>query len=357
MPAPQHYDDLPMYWVGDWAGRRAALTPRRIAIYDPAIEHRFTYAELNERAERVGTYLTERLGVRPGERVSFIARNRIEAVDLYLAAGKCGFILAPLSYRLAPRELNDLLGRIEPAVFLYEDVFDDLVNALAMPDSVRMSIRIADEGSDYQNEVLSTEPGDVNRELRLNDPFLYIHTGGTTATPKICIVPHRQMLWNSVELLVASGGALGETRELLTFPLFHIGGWNTFTPLLHSGGYQVLMREFDPGTALELLEREQITHFGAVEAMLQFMAQHPRFPDTDLDSVAGITTAGAPCSAAVMRPFWERGIPVAQAYGMTEAGPSNFVNAGLDQSMDEIWERNASIGQPFFHSDYKIVDP
>lgn len=357
MPAPQHYDDLPMNWVGDWAGRRAALTPRRIAIYDPATDQRYTYAQMDERANRVGTWLTETLGVEKGDPVAFIARNRIEAIDLYLAAGKCGFILAPLSYRLSKRELDDLLARIQPKVFFYEDFFADLAESLALPSSVRESVQVSDSGSRYQSEVLAAEPRPVNRPLALNDPFLYIHTGGTTATPKICVVPHRQMLWNSFDLVITSGGAMGQARELLTFPLFHVGGWNTFTPIYHSGGYQVLLRQFDPELVLELLEREQITHFGAVEAMLQFLSRHPRFASTNLDSLEGITTGGAPCSAVAMRPFWERGIPVTQAYGMTEAGPSNFVYAGVDESLDEIWEHNTSIGRPFFHSDYKIVDP
>jgi fatty-acyl-CoA synthase len=358
MAVPQHYDDLPMNWVGDWAGRRAALTPRRVAVYDSASGARYTYAQMNERANRVGTWLRDTLGLQKGDRICLLARNRTEAVDLYLAAGKCGFILAPLSYRLSKRELDDLLRRIQPQVLFYEDVFAELVDSLERPESVKESVLIADgEQARFTAELLATAPEEVNRPLALNDPFLYIHTGGTTATPKVCVVSHRQMLWNSFDLVITSGGAMGEARELLTFPLFHIGGWNTLTPIFHSGGFTVLLRQFDPGLLLELVEREHITHFGAVEAMLQFLARHPSFAQTSLESLQGITTGGAPCSAAAMRPFWERGIPVTQAYGMTEAGPSNFVHAGIDESMDEIWERNASIGTPFFHSDYQIVDP
>ncbi len=356
MAGPQHYDDLPMNWVGDWAGRRAMLTPRRVALYDPAAGRRYTYAQMNERANRVGHWLRESLGLEKGDKICFISRNRVEPVDLYLAAGKCGFILAPLSYRLTKRELDDLLARIEPQVIFYEDVFAELAASLDLPKSVRDSIVIDDEGSRYK-ELLAAEPVEVNRPLSLADTFLYIHTGGTTATPKICVVPHRQMVWNSVELVIGSGGSMGQARELITFPLFHIGGWNTLTPIYHSGGYSVLLRQFDPGQVLELIEAEQISHIGAVEAMLQVIGKHPRFAETSLDSLAGITTAGAPCSPAAMRPFWDRGVPVTQAYGLTEAGPSNFVNAGIDESLDQIWEHNASIGRPFFHCDYKIVDP
>lgn len=357
MVAPVHYDDVPMNWIGDWAGRRAALTPRRVALYDVATDTRYTYAELNERANRVGAYLLDTLGLKKGDRICFIARNRIEPIDLYLACGKTGIVLAPLSYRLTKRELDDLLGRIQPRALFYEDVFAELAESLSLPESVTTSLKFEDGECAYTEQVLACEPREVNTALALSDPYLYIHTGGTTATPKVCVIPHRQMVWNSVDIIVTAGGAMGQTRELLTFPFFHIGGWNTFTPIFHSGGYTVLLRQFDPGLVLELIEREQVTHFGGVEAMLQFMIRHPKFNSTRLDSLDGVTTAGAPCAPPAMRPFWERGIPVTQSYGLTEAGPSDFTYAAIDHSLDEIWKHNDSIGMPFFHTDHQIVDP
>ena len=56
----------------------------------------------------------------------------------------------------------------------------------------------------------------------------------------------------------------------------------------------MLLRQFDPKLLLELIEREKVTHFGGVEAMLQFVLAQPEFEKTDLSSLEGITTAGAP---------------------------------------------------------------
>lgn len=356
MAGPMHYDDLPMAWVGDWAGRRAAITPRRVALYDAATDTRYTYGEMNERANRVGTWLVDTLGLGKGDKVCFIARNRIEVIDTYLACGKTGIILAPLSHRLTKRELDDLLARIQPQALFYEDEFAALVQSLSLPASCRHTLTWSDSDDGWTRGVFATTPREVNIPLAQSDTYLYIHTGGTTATPKICIVPYRQMLWNSLDIIVTASGALGQQRELLTFPLFHIGGWNTFTPMFHAGGYTVLLRQFEPGEVLALIEREQITHFGAVEAMLLFLARHPNFRQARLDSLAGITAGGAPCSPPAMQPFWERGIPVTQSYGLTEAGPSNFTYGAIDHSLDEVWKHNASIGTAFFHNDYQIVD-
>ncbi len=353
------YDHLPMDWVGDWAGRRAALTPERPALYEPDSGRRLSYREMDERAERAGAFLTEALGIAPGEPVCLLSRNRLEAVDLYLACGKTGVVLAPLSFRLAVPELNDLVRRIAPRALLYDEAFAELAAALSLPDGA-VRIELADGAGRYHAAVEADDAapaGPVNRPLALAAPFLYVHTGGTTATPKICVVSHRQMVWNAVDILATSGGALGPQRELLTFPLFHIGGWNTLTPVYYAGGYTVLPRTFEPGAALELIEGEGITHLGAVEAMLQFMAEHPRFAGTDLSTLAGITTAGAPCSAPTMQPFWDRGIPVSQSYGLTEAGPSDFMVVPGELGFDEMRERHDAVGGSMFHTDYCIVDP
>jgi fatty-acyl-CoA synthase len=279
-------------------------------------------------------------------------------VDLYFAAGKTGFILSPLSYRLAKPELDDLLQRIQPKVLFYEDHLAHLVNSLAQPKSLRAKIIFGNESTAYEKEVLRTAPRDVNYPLAMNDLFLYVHTGGTTATPKVCLVTHRQMIWNSFDLIATGSGGVGiGGKELVTFPFFHIGGWNTVTPLFHVGGQVVLMREFNPDLALDLIDREQITHFGGVEAMFRVMIASPKFKTTTFKSVIYINSAGAPCAAEVMKAFWDKGVPLTQSYGLTEAGPSNFILLPDGYSMDEIKEYSQSIGFPMFHCDAKIIDP
>lgn len=353
MFAPDNYETLPMHWVGDYAGRRAAITPRRCAIFDAATGKRYSYAEMNERAKRVGTYLTKTLGLGKGDVVAYLGRNRLEAIDLYLACGKTGIVLAPWSYRLSQRELNDLLTRIQPKAFFYDAEFADQLEGLG---AGLHRIALADDGGDY-DAVLATPAEDCNRELSESDPFLYIHTGGTTQTPKVCVVPHRQMLWNSFEIMASSGDNLGGRRELLTFPLFHIAGWNTLTPVYHAGGHIVLMRRMDPGRVLELIASEKITAFGGVEAMLQAIVDHPDFAQADLSSLRAVVNGGAPCVPRALRPFWERGVAVCQSYGLTEGGPSNFAYIPDDDDRAAVWARHDSIGHSLFHCDYKIVHP
>ena len=200
MGIPNNYDDFKMNWVGDWAGRRATLTPSFPAIYDSFTKRQYTFKEINDRANRVGAYLVDTLGLQKGDKVCFISRNRIEPIDLYFACGKTGIILTPLSYRLKKPALDDLLARIQPQFFMYENHFAELTTSLSLSSSVKTSVNMDDDEAYYENTILKTEPREVNIPLAMSDIFLYVHTGGTTAVPKICIIPHRQMIWNSFDL-------------------------------------------------------------------------------------------------------------------------------------------------------------
>lgn len=356
MQAEAGFEHQPMNWIGNWIGKWAAFRPERPAVHDAAIDRTFTYGELNHRANQVAQWM-DRAGLKPGDPICLICRNRIEAVDIYLACGKLGVVLAPLSYRLRPRELNDLLERIQPRAIVHEDVFDALMEELTLPHSLQHQVRLGEEGADsqYHAEVLQGSAPEMNRPLSMSQTFLYIHTGGTTATPKVCIVPYRQMIWNSIDMVFA-GGSHNDARQIITFPFFHIGGWNSFTPMLHTGAFSVLMRQFDPGELLELIPKHRVTHFGGVEAMFRFMIAHPGFKGADLSSLEGITSAGAPCAEPVMKAFIDRGVPIYQAYGLTEAGPSNFIYNPMDDALDQVWLHNRSIGTSMMHCDHAILD-
>ncbi|WP_235012770.1 MULTISPECIES: class I adenylate-forming enzyme family protein [Spiribacter] len=349
-------DHRPMSWVGDWSGRRRALTPERTALIDPGSGRRLTYQQLDDRARLWARWMRDEAGLDGGDTVVLITRNRLEAVELFLAAGKIGVIIAPVSHRLTAGEATALVDRLDPAWLVVDEALADFAATLEGRAQQRPWLRFGAASGPAEQALARQRSEPVNRPLALADPCLRVHTGGSTGLPKICEVSHRQMVWNAVELMVAADGALARRRELVLFPLFHIGGWNTVLPILYAGGCVVMPDAFDPPAVLRAIDEQRINHFGAVEAMLQALAASPGFADHPLTSLEAITTAGAACSESSMTPFLERGITVRQSYGLTEAGPSNFVNA--DGRADEMTATDrASIGTAFFHTDYRIVDP
>src|SRR5258707_450785 len=112
--------------LGRWVRDRALVTPRRTAIEHGGVPT--TYAELDARSERLADALL-RLGLRPGDRVASLTRNRPEHVELFFACAKAALVLAPLSWRLAPAELAYQLAHAEPAVLFVEPERDSLADA------------------------------------------------------------------------------------------------------------------------------------------------------------------------------------------------------------------------------------
>ncbi|WP_313696228.1 AMP-binding protein [Halorarum halobium] len=369
-------------WVGDWSARRARLSPEKVGLVDATSGAEFTYAELDERANRTARLLRER-SVDRGDRVAVVSRNRPELVDLFFATGKLGAVLAPLSHRLAPPELAELLDAVDAALLVVEDEFADLVgdgagdsggepaaelaagDAGTLPDGLVVgddaesvagaAADLAGEAADDVDGWADALPADgspVERpDVAMDDPHLFLHTGGSTGVPKETIIPHRAVLWNSFNTITA-WGLRPEDATPMTFPMFHTGGWNVITvPLFHLGGTVVIARDFDAGEVLGIVDERDASVLVAVPAVLRMMADHGDWPDTDLSSLRVAKSGGGPCRGSVIDAWRERGVDLSQGYGLTECGPNNF-------SMPDGWDREKTdaVGVPAMHVDARVVD-
>ncbi|MFB6269798.1 MAG: AMP-binding protein [Halobacterium sp.] len=341
-------------WVGDWSARRATLSPDEPALTDATTGETWTYAELDARADQTARLLAER-GVRDGERVAVVSRNRPELVDLVFACGKAGGVFAPLSHRLAPPELAELLATVDPELVVVEEGFEaDVADALG-EDSDADALTLATDGDHdwpaFGDAVPSEDAAFDGPDLSPDDPFVFLHTGGSTGTPKETVLTHGSVVWNATNTVTAWGLRPGDATPMV-FPMFHTGGWNVLTmPLFHVGGHVVIARDFEPGQVLSLVDEYDASVLVAVPAVLRMMTEHDDWPDADLSSLRFAKSGGGPCRQAVMEAWWDRGVSLSQGYGLTECGPNNF-------SMPDGWPREKadSVGVPAMHVDARIVD-
>ncbi|GAA5433238.1 AMP-binding protein [Haloarcula japonica] len=361
-------EGMPQEWVGAWSERRAALTPDREGLVDATTGERFTYAELDRRANRTARLL-RRHGVDANgdgtDTVAVVSRNRPAVVDLFFATGKTGSRLAPLSHRLAPPELAALLDRVAPELLVVETPFAETVStALERADTTApqlIHLETATDGASSAATLDSTPYASALPEdgspvetapPAPGDTHLLLHTGGSTGTPKETKITHRGIVWNSLNTITAWGLREDDVTPMV-FPMFHTGGWNVLTvPLWHMGGTVVIAREFDPGDVLDTIDTEGGTVLVAVPAVLRMMTQHDRWAETDLSTLRFAKSGGGPCRKSVMDTWWDRGIDLSQGYGLTECGPNNF-------AMPEGWPREKadSVGKPAMHVDARVVEP
>ena len=145
------------------------------------------------------------------------------------------------------------------------------------------------------------------------DDATIFYTSGTTGRPKGAVGTHRNMCTNLMSLfflntrgglrfgttLVPTEDSPPEARTqpamLLSVPLFHATGCHSImVSNTAAGGKIVMMHHFDPERALELIERERITIFGGVPAMVMQVLDSPSFATRDTSSVKSISYGGAP---------------------------------------------------------------
>jgi fatty-acyl-CoA synthase len=295
----------------DLAGWRAQLSPYKPAVF--AKGRWYTYAEMNQRAERLAARLSER-GIGKGSRVGILALNHLAHLDLILAAPKLGFVYTPFNYRLAETEQRDLADYVAPTLVLHDERHRVMAQALHRPT----------QSLDGYDKWLEQAPPFVPQPIAgPEDLHMLLFTGGSTGLPKAAMIPHRQTLANAMNTALAWGLTPAHCVIQAT-PCFHAAVNAFTTPLLWVGGRVALMESFEPQQYLEMSEQIGATQWFMVPTMFQILAEHPRFEQTKLNSVLWAISGGAPCPAPLAQIYKSRGIRFRQGYGMTEAGVNCF---------------------------------
>ena len=340
-------------WIGNWAKKRATLTPNHEAIFDNIEKKLYTYNDLNLRANKLARVLLNE-GISKGDRVAMFSTNRIECVDLFLATGKIGAILVPFNVRLSIQELDYLIKKTAPSIFFHELKLKEKV--VEIKDLIQKNIVMGNKSlsgdSTTQSLTEKVSSAEVERPIiNFEDPHLILFTGGTTGLPKGATLAHRLIFWNSINTILSWSLRPDDIQPLL-FPLFHTGGWNVLlVPFYHLGAKTILMGDFDPEETIRVIEQEKCSIVIGVPTMFHMIASTSLFNQISFDSVRIFISGGAPCPVAIMEKYWAKNKLFKMGYGLTEVGPNNFY---LPE--DKIKLKPTSVGIPVFHCDMKIID-
>lgn len=346
-----------MTHAADLLTNRARLTPERQALYDVHTGIRYTYAELNKRANQAANFLREQFGVQKGDRVSILAHNSVVYIDLLYGLGKIGAIFAPLNWRLTARELSYIVNDCQPKVLIVGPEFVPVLDEMRGEISVEFLIALEDaalsEARNYEallGMAASSEP--PQPPLTGDDGYCILYTSGTTGRPKGAILPHRQVLWNAINTVISWGLSERDISPILT-PMFHSGGLFVFlVPLFYAGGQIILARAFDPDASLALIVDERCTVILGVPTLFQVWMNSPLFAAADFSRVHFFISGGAPCPPSLIE-AWSRlkGVAMRQGYGLTEVGVNCF-----SMTDAEALNKPGSVGKPIFHSQMRLVD-
>ncbi len=302
--------------------RARRLYPEREAVVDGDL--RLTYEQFSGRCDRWSTAL-QRLGVRPGDRVAYIAPNTHAQLESFYAVPQIGAVLVPVNYRLSVHDFSYIINHSGARIVCAHADYLEAVDSVRA-DLPKVEHFVALEGRkegwlDYE-ATLSAESPDLERPTIAERDLLSInYTSGTTSRPKGVMITHRNAYMNAVGLLVHMPMTCAD-RYLWTLPMFHANGWTFVWIVTAVGGAHICLRKVEPRVAFELIASESVSMLCAAPTLLISFANAPKEVRRKARPGVRVLTAGAPPAAATIRGIEEElGWVLTQAYGLTETAP------------------------------------
>ncbi len=263
------------------------------------------------------------MGVGRNDRVALVLPQGPEMAVALLAAVS-GVTCVPLNPALRAREWELCFADLNPSLLIIHASIDDPARAVAKAYGIPLIELVPDLGAEAGLFRLVGDGGGAragNREAQPDDPALMLYTSGTTARPKCVPLTHANLCASAKNIRDALD--LDERdRCLNVMPLFHIHGIMVTLASLLAGGSVGCVPEFDVAAFFPWLEELAPTWYSAVPTIHHAIAAHAAFHLAPLagHSLRFIRSCSAPLPNRVAAELEQVfGVPVIEAYGMTEA--------------------------------------
>ena len=311
-------------------------------------EERLRYDDLYAQAGSLAALLAAG-GVGAGDRVAVMLANGLDAVRTVAAILRLGAVLVAVGTRSRAAELDYICADCTPAAIIYGPDFADIIAAAPSAPAARFDV----SASAWQTAITRGDSSPTVAAVDEEALFAIIYTSGTTGKPKGAMLTHLGAVHSCLHWRDMFG--LGdEERTLVCVPWAHVSGLcGVVMPFLYLGGTLIMLPEFKRRPALEIAERERITHALMVPAMYGLCLLEPDLADFDLKSWRIAAYGGAPMPEPTITRFaaafpW---LAMCNAYGATETtSPATIMPPG------EGTARADSIGRIVPCGDIRVMD-
>ena len=289
-----------------------------------------SYGTWAERTRRLGGVL-DTLGVSADGRVGTFGWNSIRHLELYFAAPCTGRVLHTLNIRLFPDQLTYIVNHAEDeVVFVDRSLVASLWPLVSEFETVRHYV-VMDDGTgdlpddprllDYE-ELLAQAP-QVDFAVDDEDRAASMcYTSGTTGNPKGVVYSHRSVVLHSIGAMGADTLAVSEADVILpVVPMFHANAWGLCQAGVAAGSTIVFPgRDLSPANVADLMIERRTTLAAGVPTI--WMGVLPLLEGRDTSHLQRIVCGGSAVPKALSEAYRvQTGLPLLQAWGMTETSP------------------------------------
>jgi acyl-CoA synthetase (AMP-forming)/AMP-acid ligase II len=319
----------------------------------------WTWGRLTSEVNRLARGLIG-LGIQPGDRVALHMANLPELVVAYLACFKVGAIAAPLNIRLKKTELELLLQRLRPSLYigqaaLYDQIACVDTSILAADRRFVVDGAVNDRRAQLWFNLLSDINGaPVRRNVDINAPAVLLTTSGTTSQPKFVI--HTLATLRKIALSFAHWDLDIDANVAIAVPMVHASGCFTVLACLWSGVRFVLFERFDPDGVLDRIESHRCTWLLGLPPMYGALLRSQQARARKVDSLRTCLVVGDVCPLQLQEQFFlVFGVPLRSVWASTEApvcltyglepGPVSRVVNGTDVSLVDDHQVPVPVGE------------
>jgi long-chain acyl-CoA synthetase len=306
-----------------------------------------SYAMLEGATAHVAGLLAAR-GIGAGDRVGVMLPNVPYFPAVYYGILRLGAVVVPMNVLLKPRETGFYLSDPQAkAVFAWHD-FAEAAEAGAEEAGAEL---IVVKPGEFEQLVGAAEPRTEVTDRDDDDTAVILYTSGTTGKPKGAELTHSNLARNA-EIAAGLFDLGPEDRILGALPLFHSFGQTCgMNASIRSGAMLSLIPRFEPGKALEILERDRITVFEGVPTMYGALLNHPDREQRGTSHLRVCASGGASLPVELLHAFDEAfDCKVLEGYGLSETSPVASFNHPHRE------RKPGSIGTPIEGVEMKLLD-
>jgi fatty-acyl-CoA synthase len=334
-------------------------------------KHRVSYGDWAQRTRRLAGAL-DALGISEDGRVGTFAWNTSRHLELYFAAPCSGRVLHTLNIRLFPEDIVYIADHAEDEIIFCDRSLLKLLWPLVDRFKTVEHVVVMDDGDgdipddprilDYEKLLADADPVeefDVDDE---NRAAAMCYTSGTTGHPKGVVYSHRSTVLHSMGALVADTLAVSERDVILpVVPMFHANAWGLCQAAVMAGASLAMPgADLSPDALADLMESEKVSLAAGVPTI--WMGVLPELEGRDISALQRIVCGGSAVPRSLSEAYREKiGMPILQAWGMTETSPLASVcrvkSTLVDEDDDVLADLRAAQGLPAPLVELRIVDP
>ncbi len=301
-------------------------------------DSKMTYTQFNAMANKFANALRA-LGVERGDKVCVMLPNVPFFPIAYYGILKAGGVVVPMNVLFKSREVEYYLADSEAKAFVvfdgfFDEAFKGWQAAKTCPNLVVCSADMAapplvqaDGVTTFGRVMAAAAPVFDTVQTMADDTAVILYTSGTTGKPKGAELSHFNMFFNALYTARFLIYGTKDDVSLAALPLFHSFGQSCVMNAIFSvAGTMTLLPRFDPGAALGIMQRDNVTVFAGVPTMYWALLNYPEADKYDLKKITGAlricVSGGSALPLEVLRGFEARfDVPILEGYGLSETSP------------------------------------